>query len=277
MLWIIGFIATFVIGGLSGVLTASAPLDQQLTDTYFVVAHLHYVLVGGAMFPLFGAFCYWYPKATGRLMSERLGRWSFALVVGGFNLGFFPMHFLGLAGMPRRIYTYGAETGWGPLNLVATAGSAIAVAGGLLFVYNAIYSLRRGEPSGANPWDAPSLEWAVSSPPPPHNFDLVPAIASLTPLWEKDAPLALNGLSGDRREVLVTSAIDARPLYRQKSAAPSLWPLLTALAVTVLFIGSIFTPWALTLGSVPVLITLTGWFWPTRPRATTGPFRRRAA
>ena len=112
LLWVTGFVATFVIGGLSGIMTASAPLDLQLTDTYFVVAHFHYVLVGGAIFPLLGAFCYWYPKATGRLMSERWGKVSFALVVGGFNLGFFPMHMLGLMGMPRRIYTYDLPMGW---------------------------------------------------------------------------------------------------------------------------------------------------------------------
>jgi heme/copper-type cytochrome/quinol oxidase subunit 1 len=154
LLWMIGFVATFVIGGLSGVMTASAPLDLQLTDTYFVVAHLHYVLVGGAMFPLFGAFCYWYPKATGRMMSERWGVVAFALIVGGFNLGFFPMHMLGLMGMPRRIYTYGPEMGWGPLNLVATIGSAIAIAGGLVFVANAMLSLWWGDRAGPDPWGA---------------------------------------------------------------------------------------------------------------------------
>jgi len=273
LLWVIGFIATFVIGGLSGVMTASAPLDLQLTDTYFIVAHLHYVLVGGAIFPLLGALRYWYPKATGRMMSERLGRWSFGLIVGGFNLGFFPMHLLGLAGMPRRIYTYGPEMGWGPLNLVATLGSAIAVAGGLLFVYDAIASLYRGAAAGADPWGGPSLEWATTSPPPPHNFEDTPVVESLTPLWDDGARPVMRGLSLQRREVLVTSVFDAAPLYRQKSAAPSFWPLVTALAVTVLFIGSIFTPWATVWGAVPVTLSLAAWFWPSRPRATTGPLR----
>ena len=269
LLWVIGFILTFVIGGLSGVMTASAPLDLQLTDTYFVVAHLHYVLIGGALFPLFGAFCYWYPKATGRLMSETWGRVSFALVLGGFNLGFFPMHILGLMGMPRRIYTYSPETGWGPLNLVATVGTLIASAGAAIFVLNAIISLWRGRVAGADPWHGSSLEWATPSPPPSYNFDHTPVVDSLTPLWTSPGePPGLQGLSLDSREVLVTTTVEAHPDNRQKSPRPSLWPLITALAVTVLFVGSIFTPWALVWGSVPVAIAATGWFWPKRPRAS---------
>ena len=276
LLWVLGFIATFVIGGLSGVMTASAPLDLQLTDTYFIVAHLHYVLIGGAVFPLFGAFCYWYPKATGRMMSERLGRWAFGLIVGGFNVGFFPMHVLGLQGMPRRVYTYGAEMGWTGLNVVATIGSVIAVVGGLVFVYNAFVSLYRGARSGPDPWGGPSLEWSTSSPPPPANFEHTPVVDRLTPLWNDGVPRAvMDGLASDRREVLVTSVMDAAPIYRQKSAAPSLWPLLAALAATLLFVGSIFTPWALTWGAIPLGLSLAGWFWPTRARATTGPLRER--
>jgi cytochrome c oxidase subunit I len=276
LLWVVGFIVTFVVGGLSGVMTASAPLDQQLTDTYFVVAHFHYVLIGGAMFPLFGAFTYWYPKATGRIMSESCGKLSFWLVVGGFNLGFFPMHILGLMGMPRRIYTYSEGMGWGTLNLVATIGSAIAVAGGLLFVANAFWSFYRGKPAGANPWGGATLEWAAPSPPPQHNFDAVPVVDSLTPLWtQKDGLAVMTGLAMHRREVLVTSIVDAEPEYRQKSPRPSIAPLFAAIAVTILFVGSIFTPWALVWGAVPVAITLTIWFWPQRARSETGPLRVR--
>ncbi|WP_157220877.1 cbb3-type cytochrome c oxidase subunit I [Flavisphingomonas formosensis] len=274
MLWVIGFIITFVIGGLSGVMTASAPLDLQLTDTYFIVAHFHYVLVGGAIFPLLGAFCYWYPKATGRLMSEKLGTLAFALIVGGFNLGFFPMHILGLWGMPRRVYTYPAGMGWGTLNLVATIGSAVAVVGGLVFVANALWSFWYGRRVGADPWGGPTLEWAARSPPPPHNFDLVLCVDSLTPLWKKELT-AFDGLALDRREMLVTTVMEAEPIYRQNSVGPSIWPLMSALAVTLLFVGSIFTPWALVWGAVPVAIALTFWFWPTRARASTGPLGRR--
>jgi cytochrome c oxidase subunit 1 len=278
LLWIFGFIATFVIGGLSGVMTASAPLDLQLTDTYFVVAHLHYVLVGGALFPLFGAFCYWYPKATGRLMSERWGLVAFALIFAGFNVAFMPMHILGLEGMPRRVYTYGPEMHWGTLNLVATAGSIISAAGGMVFVANALISLWRGAPSGPNPWGGSSLEWATSSPPPPQNFAYTPVIDSIAPMWKAVEHLpVMDGIALDRRQVLVTSTIDAIPDYLQRSAGPSIWPLLAALGVTILFIGSIFTPWALVWGAIPVAIPLIGWFWPQRPRATTGPFRKRSS
>jgi len=278
LLWVIGFIITFVIGGLTGVMAAAAPLDLQLTDTYFIVAHFHYVLVGGAMFPLFGAFAYWYPKATGRLMSERWGKIAFALIFGGFNLGFFPMHLLGLMGMPRRIYTYGPEMGWGTLNLVATIGVAIAILGGVIFVANAWISYWRGRPAGADPWGGPTLEWATSSPPPPHNFDWVPVVEGFTPLW--DAPEGLpvmTGLPEDRRKVMITSASTATAEYLQGSPGPSIWPLIAGLAVSVMFVGSIFTPWAVAIGAVPIGAALTAWFWPKRKRATTGPLGGRPA
>ncbi|MDE2403222.1 MAG: cbb3-type cytochrome c oxidase subunit I [Sphingomonadales bacterium] len=275
LLWVIGFIATFVIGGLSGVMTASAPLDLQLTDTYFVVAHLHYVLIGGALFPLFGAFCYWYPKATGRMMSERWGVVAFILIVGGFNLGFFPMHVLGLEGMPRRIYTYGPDMGWGTLNLVATIGSAIAMLGGIVLTGNALISLWRGKPAGADPWGAPTLEWAARSPPPQHNFEEVPVVTSIAPLWRHGDLPVMTGLATDRREVLVTSVIDAVPQYRHHSVGPSLWPFVAALATSGMFVASIFTPWAVVWGAIPIGVALVLWFWPRRPRSATGPLARR--
>ena len=273
LLWIIAFILTFVIGGLSGVMTASAPLDLQLTDTYFVVAHLHYVLIGGAMFPLFGAFTYWYPKATGRLMSDGWGIVSCALIVVGFNIAFFPMHILGLMGMPRRIYTYGPEMGWGDLNLVATGGTVIASMGASIFVANALISYWRGKRSGADPWGGSTLEWATSSPPPNYAFADVPVVRSATPMW--DNPLepfpVMRGLSSRCREALVTSLVDANPQYRQPSPGPSIWPLVAALVTSALFVGSIYTPWALVWGAVPLALALTAWFWPTRPRRTETP------
>jgi cytochrome c oxidase subunit 1 len=242
-----------------------------------VVAHFHYVLVGGALFPLFGAFCYWYPKATGRLMSEFWGKIAFALIVGGFNLGFFPMHILGLMGMPRRVYTYPPGMGWEALNLVATLGSVISVLGGLVFVGNALVSYWRGAPSGDDPWGGSTLEWASPSPAPPWNLAYTPHIDSLTPMWNGGEPLkVMDGIAIDRREVLVTSVTDAAPIYRQKSAAPSIWPLIAALAVSAMFIASIFTPWAIAIGAVPIGAALTGWFWPHRARTTTGPLRVRS-
>ncbi|MBV8594013.1 MAG: cbb3-type cytochrome c oxidase subunit I [Caulobacteraceae bacterium] len=276
LLWVIGFLVTFVVGGLTGVMTASAPLDLQVTDTYFVVAHLHYVLVGGALFPLLGAFTYWYPKATGRLMSEAWGRASFVLVFIGFNLTFFPMHILGLMGMPRRIYTYGPEMGWGALNLLATVGALISVVGAGVFVANALLSLWRGVRAGADPWGGSTLEWATPSPPPAYNFEHVPVVTSLAPLWAQAGDWrVMDGLAIDRREVLVTSLVDAAPDNRQLSPKPSLWPLVTALAVSAMFVGSIFTPWAIVWGSAPVGAALVGWFWPSRPRARSGWLRAR--
>jgi cytochrome c oxidase subunit 1 len=272
LLWIVGFIATFVIGGLSGVMTASAPLDLQLTDTYFVVAHLHYVLVGGALFPLFGAFCYWYPKATGRLMSEPWGKLAFWLIVGGFNLAFFPMHILGLMGMPRRVYTYAPQMGWQPLNILVLVGTLIAAAGALVFIGNALLSYWRGRAAGPDPWGGPTLEWATPSPPPPHNFDFTPVVDSLTPLWSRGATWpVVEGLAQGRREMLITTAVEARADYRQHSPDPSIWPLVTALATSAMFVGSIYTPWALVWGSAPIGAALTFWFWPSRPSPQEGP------
>ena len=166
-------------------MTASAPVDWQLTDTYFVVAHLHYVLIGINVFPVVGALYYWFPKLTGRLLDERLGDWNFWTMFVGFNLGFFPMHLLGLLGMPRRIYTYPTGMGWSALNLIVSLGSFLFAIGVLLLLINIAVSLRRGRRAGPNPWDAPTLEWSVPSPPPPYNFAVIPTVASRHPLWEE--------------------------------------------------------------------------------------------
>jgi cytochrome c oxidase subunit 1 len=263
MLWVLGFFVIFVLGGLTGVMLASVPLDLQVHDTFFVVAHLHYVLIGGAVFPLFGAFYYWFPKITGRMLGERLGAWHFWLFFVGFNATFFPMHILGLHGMPRRVYTYPPEMGWGPLNLLASGGALLMIAGAALFMVNVWWSLRAGALAGDNPWGASTLEWATSSPPPACNFFRPPTVAGRDPLWEDppDQPVVV-GLRGDVRDVLVTHVLDAEPDHRTVFPEPSFWPLLTALATTGLFIGSIFTPWAIVAGALPVFITLTGWFWP---------------
>jgi heme/copper-type cytochrome/quinol oxidase subunit 1 len=262
MLWTIGFIITFVIGGMTGVMVASVPLDTQLHDTYFVVAHFHYVLIGGAVFPLLGAVYYWYPKLTGRMMSERLGRWVVGLIFTGFNLTFFPMHILGLNGMPRRIYTYQAEMGWGTLNLFVSGSALILSAGFVLFFYDAIRSAKFGAPAGPNPWDAPSLEWATASPPPDYNFARLPVVTGGYPLWDEPAPLVASGLRTDRREILITSVAEAEPEVRETSPADSIWPLVAAIATGMMFVWSIFSPWGVVWGSIPVGLALIGWFWP---------------
>jgi cytochrome c oxidase subunit 1 len=263
LLFVLAFLFTFVIGGMTGVMVASVPLDTQLHDTYFVVAHFHYVLIGGAVFPLLGGVYYWYPKLTGRMMSERLGRWVVGLIFFGFQLTFFPMHILGLNGMPRRIYTYQAEMGWGSINLFVSLSALILAAGFLLFFFDAIRSARTGAFAGPNPWRAPSLEWATASPPPVYNFARIPVVRSGNPLWEEAASLPVaEGLRIDRREIIVSSVAEAEPEARETSASDSIWPLMTAIATSIALIASIFTPWAIVWGSIPVGIALIGWFWP---------------
>ena len=266
MLWILGFFTIFVVGGLTGVMLAAVPLNTQVHDTFFVVAHFHYVLIGGAVFPLFAAFYYWYPKITGRLLSERLGAWVFGLFFVGFNLTFFPMHILGLHGMPRRIYTYPAAMGWGGLNLLASLGAAVMACGVLIFLVDAVRALAAGVAATDNPWHAGTLEWATSSPPPNSNFPRPPTVAGREPLWENPPDQTIVvGLRADAREVLVTHVLDAEPDHRLRFPEPSIWPFLTAIATTILFIWSIFTPWGVVYGAVPVFVTMVGWFWPKSP------------
>jgi cytochrome c oxidase subunit I+III len=263
MLWVLGFFVIFVVGGLTGVMLASVPFDLQVHDTFFVVAHFHYVLIGGGVFPLFGGIYYWYPKMTGRLLDAALGAWHFALFFVGFNLTFFPMHLLGLHGMPRRVYTYPPEVGWDRLNTLASIGAALMIAGTALFLINVWRSRRVGAFAGDNPWAASTLEWATTSPPPNCNFVNPPTAAGRDPLWENppDQPVVV-GLRTDVRDVLITYVLDAEPDHRTVFPEPSAWPLLAALATTGLFIGSIFTPWAIPIGAIPMFVALTGWFWP---------------
>jgi len=265
LLFVLAFFFILVLGGLTGLMLASVSLDTQLHDTFFVVAHLHYVLLGGAVFPLFGAFYYWFPKFTGRLLNERLGRWNFWLFFIGFNVTFFPMHLLGLWGMPRRVYTYPAEMGWGDMNLVASIGAATIAASVLLFLVNVARSLRVGAVAGPDPWGAGTLEWSVASPPPMGNFEVIPVVHGRYPLWQpQPEPTHVEGMSNEWREVLVTTVADAEPDHRLWMPSSSVWPFLSALATTVLFVGSIFTPWAVVWAAVPVAVATTIWFWPRR-------------
>lgn len=188
MLFALGFIVTFVIGGLTGVSLAIVPLDLYATDSYYVVGHLHYVLFGGTLMAVFGGLYYWFPKATGRLLGTRLGRLHFWLTFVGLTLAFLPMHWLGLMGMPRRVWTYPPGLGWDGSNLVSTIGAGIIAAGAIVLALNVARSLRAGAPAGDDPWDGYTLEWATTSPPGPGNFLAVPPVRGSRPLWDRDHP-----------------------------------------------------------------------------------------
>ena len=188
MLFALGFIAMFLIGGLDGAALALVPFDYQVTDTYFVVSHLHYVLFGGSVFGIFAGFFYWFPKISGKLMNERLGQVQFWLMLIGVNMTFFSMHILGLLGMPRRIYTYPDNLGWNEMNLLQTVGAFILGIAIMVFFWNLIISLRSGEPAGDDPWDAFTLEWDTTSPPAHYNFLKIPTVRSRRPFYDKKNP-----------------------------------------------------------------------------------------
>ena len=188
MLFALGFIAMFLIGGLNGAALAIVPFDYQVTDTYFVVAHLHYVLFGGSVFGIFAGIYYWFPKITGKLLNERLAQVHFWLMLIGLNVTFFPMHILGLLGMPRRIYTYPGNLGWNELNLIATVGAFTIGISILVFVWNFIVTLRSGQAAGTDPWNAFTLEWDTDSPPKPYNFAEIPTVRSRRPFYDKKNP-----------------------------------------------------------------------------------------
>ena len=277
--------STLCIGGLSGVMFAVVPFDQQVTDSYFVVAHFHYVLIGGMVFPLFGAFYYWLPKITGRLLNEGLGQWNFWTIFVGFNLTFFPMHITGLLGMPRRYYTYLPGLGFELPNLLSTIGAFLLAVGVLIFIVNWMWSVNKGRPAGENPWQAGTLEWSMTSPPPAYNFRLIPLVRSSDPLWDGRS-LAENSSMVDRRarhshlrnvagaqtvaedvtpvspyarqdeelrwlsdpyarETLTTTLLDAQPDTVLHIPEDSYWPAVMALGLSIVFVGVLLNGWIL--------------------------------
>jgi cytochrome c oxidase subunit I len=271
-LFFASMVLLFVIGGVSGFMTASIPVDLQLTDTYFVVAHLHYVLIGINVFPVVGALYFWFPKMTGRLLDERLGRWNFWIMFIGFNLAFLPMHLTGLWGMPRRIYTYPADMGWDTLNLITSIGSGVLAVGVLLLLINVAKSLKSGAIAGANPWDAATLEWSMPSPPPPYNFGVIPTVASRHPLWEGRLESEGTGSAIEHgmlldtcKETIGTTAVDARPEMILEMPEDSMAPLSLAVALSVLFVGMLIKVWWVAgLGAVLAVAALVFWLWPRR-------------
>jgi heme/copper-type cytochrome/quinol oxidase subunit 1 len=265
----LGFIALFVIGGLTGVVTALIPFDWQITDTYFVVAHLHYVLLGANVFPVFAALYYWLPKMTGRLMNERAGIWSFWLMFVGFNLAFFPMHLTGLQGMPRRIYTYPAGMGWEGTNLLITFGSLVLAVGVLVSLVNFISGSRRGALAGPNPWNADTLEWATDSPPAVYASTHIPTVVSRHPLWDAhDEEYDPRGerILDEGRLTLATTWRKAEPAAISQMPEDTATPLLLGLALTGLFSALLLKAlWMTAAFAVISLIIAAVWFWPEPP------------
>jgi cytochrome c oxidase subunit I len=265
MLFALAFFFVFIMGGLTGVLMASVPVDLQIHDTFFIVAHFHYVLIGGAVFPLFGALYYWIPKITGRMLNEAAGKWHFWLFFIGFNMTFFPMHILGLRGMPRRVYTYPTSMPWANLNMLASLGAVLMTAAVLIFIANFFWHQKKGELAGDNPWGAATLEWATSSPPPVYNFAELPTVNGRDALWDRlpNQPI-VEGLDEDCRQVLMTRVMDADPDHRDEFPEPTPVPFIAAIATSGFFISTIFTAKAFFPTIIVVGIVFLIWYWPKR-------------
>ncbi|MFN8523236.1 MAG: cytochrome c oxidase subunit I [Chloroflexota bacterium] len=256
MLFAISFVSMFTIGGLSGVMHALPPVDRQHQDTYFVVAHFHYVLFGGAVMALFGGFYFWWPKLTNRMLNETLGKWNFWLMLIGYNFTFGPMHFLGVDGMPRRIYTYSSFQGWNMWNFVITLG-ALTLGVGVLFFIAAVIKSLSGPPEnvGDDPWDAATLEWGISSPPPVYNFGAEPTVSSRDPLWALKGRVHEEDGHGHVRDWRKIS-VDTSKIHLPN---PSFFPLIAAAGLTLVFAGLIFSYVMSLIGAVYLLAAIGGW------------------
>jgi cytochrome c oxidase subunit I+III len=275
-LFVLGFIFIFTVGGMTGIMVALVPLDFQVHDTYFVVAHFHYVLIGGMVFPLFAVFYYWTPMVAKRQLSERLGRWVFWLMFVGFNVAFFPMHLTGLRGMPRRVWTYPADVGWDWLNLISTAGSYIFAAGVAVFVVDLFRNFRAGEGGPDNPWNAGTLEWLPNDV---YSARSVPLVTSREPLWDNpDLPREVqegrqflpNAPTGGR-ETIVTSAIEAKPQYIIQMPGPGWSPVIAAVFTAAFFLLlTIKAVWIAGFCAVVAVCAMLYWTWGLDPGPSKG-------
>jgi len=250
LLFSLGFISMFIMGGLSGVMHASPPVDLQQTDTYFIVAHFHYVLFGGSIFGLFSGVYYWWPKIFGKVLDERLGKLHFWLMLIGFNVTFFPMHFLGLIGMPRRIYTYAPDLGWNFWNAVATVGAFIIALSFVVFMINVAKTTRFGKPAPADPWDARTLEWTISSPPPVYNFATIPTVHDRDDFWIAKYG---DGHGTPPRKAAPAAHVDPKSIHMPP---PSYWPLLLAAAIAFTISGLLISMYQVILGGLLTLYCL---------------------
>jgi cytochrome c oxidase subunit I len=271
MLFSIGTVVVFTIGGLSGVTHSVAPSDTQQTDTYYIVAHFHYVIFGGAVLGLFSGFYYWWPKVFGKLLNESLGKWNFWLMIIGMNLTFGPMHILGLQGQPRRMYVWTeARAGEGFFNLafwnlVATIGSFVLAVGVLLFIINIVYSHKKNGPAPLDPWDARSLEWMTSNPPKEHNFDAIPTVGHLDEFFHRK--YAEQGGDGHGHGELVKvhsgeevlEELESHPDAHIHLPSPSYWPIVLAFSMPLMAYGVIYSRLFLFLGAAIVVLSMFGW------------------
>lgn len=277
LLFGVGGIVILIIGGMTGVMVAAVPFDYQAHDTHFVVAHLHYVLIGGVIFPIFAGLYYWVPKFSGKLLGERLGKWNFWTMFIGFNVAFFPMHLSGLRGMPRRVYTYPAGLGLDTLNMISSVGAFLFAAGVLLFLVNAYRSLRQGADAGKDPWGGDTLEWSESSPPVNAQFARIPVVRSRHPLWDQATLLPVEGDDFEITRVarqldhapsrwrgsLIVGVLDGRPLAMAHLPRRSWWPFVMSVGFTTLFVSALVEiGWIAWLGVAITLGSLVGWFWP---------------